>query len=165
MEPRGIVQMLSSKLLSQILSAGDLFNSGQVDPSLIPIRKMYESILQKRIFLADRLEKLEKALQRSGLIPGEPSSEEDKQDTNDGEEFIVEEVDIVALEQKLSEESVAAELAKHLNDVMEDTTWTQLFDTVSQRKETEEMERVAEEQKKIEIAQRVKEREQLLLMK
>ena len=47
MEPRGIVQMLSSKLLSQILSAGDLFNSGQVDPSLIPIRKMYESILQK----------------------------------------------------------------------------------------------------------------------
>ena len=104
-------------------------------------------------------------MQRSGLIPGEPSSEEDRQDTYDGEEFIVEEVDIVALEQKLSEESVAAELAKHLNDVMEDTTWTQLFDTVSQRKETEEMERVAEEQKKIEIAQRVKEREQLLLMK
>ena len=64
------------------------------------------------------------------MIPSEP--EEDQNKTDIGEEFIIEEVDIPAMKQQLSTEQVSTALLHETTDVMKDTTWTQLFDTVSQ---------------------------------
>lgn len=119
---QGIVQLLSSKLLCQILSAGDLFQTHITDKFEAEIEimrnkyftMMYEAILKSRIFLADRHEHVERALQKIGFIPTE---EEQERNEEEQQEFGIEEIDLGALEEKLKDKEVLKTLYRY---IMED---------------------------------------------
>lgn len=114
-DAQGLIQLLSSKLLSQILSAGDLFQTHiaeHVEEQVERLRNQYftiwyENILKARIFLADRHEKVERALQKAGLIPKEEDDTinllKKAEEGRRLEEFDIEEVDTDILEEKLKD--------------------------------------------------------------
>lgn len=119
---QGIIQMLSSKLLCQILSAGDLFQS-HIAERIEEVELMrnkyqalwYEEILKARIFLADRHEKVERALQRIGLIPkDEEGGEAKSKEPESGDDFKIEEIDIEMLEAKLHDPEVVGTIYKYI---------------------------------------------------
>jgi hypothetical protein len=111
-EVQSIIQLLSSKLLCQILSAGDLFQSQfteKLEETAEQLRSQYfsvwyEDLLKSRIFLADRHERVERSLQKIGLIPKDEEMQEVEQLKMD--EFYIEEVDVRVLEEKLKDEEV-----------------------------------------------------------
>lgn len=137
MVQKGVVQLLSSKLLSQILSAGDLFGSSQINVSLIPIRKKYEKILQKRIFLADRHEKVERAMINSGLIDKTDDDDCQLEQMTVKDDFIVNYVDLDLLKEKLDEKGMMDQLKVSLEKELKDEGWYNIFQTVSTKKETD----------------------------
>lgn len=116
----GIVQLLSSKLLTQILSAGDLFQNQIAEKFEEEVENMrhkyyslwYENLLKARIFLADRHEKVERALQKIGLIPKD--DEDEPQEMRDEDAFNIVEVDLEALEDKLQDKDTLYEIYKHI---------------------------------------------------
>lgn len=122
-EMQSIIQLLSSKLLCQILSAGDLFQSQfteKLEETAEQLRSQYfsvwyEDLLKARIFLADRHERVERSLQKIGLIPKDEEPLENEQQKLD--EFYIEEVDMNVLEEKLKDESV---LKTIYNYILED---------------------------------------------
>jgi hypothetical protein len=126
-ETQGLIQLLSSKLLCQILSAGDLFQTHiaeHVEEQVERLRNQYftiwyENILKARIFLADRHEKVERALQKIGLVP---KDEEDNISVFTSpedpklEEFDIEEVDTDILEEKLRDPETLKAIYKFIQD-------------------------------------------------
>uniref|UniRef100_A0A7S3J384 Uncharacterized protein n=1 Tax=Euplotes harpa TaxID=151035 RepID=A0A7S3J384_9SPIT len=107
-EIQGIIQMLSTKLLSQILSAGDLFHchiAEKFEQEVEVMKQKYfslwfENILKARIFLSDRHERVERALQKIGFLPPAEEKTEEKE-TED--EFNIEVIDMELLESKLND--------------------------------------------------------------
>lgn len=119
---QGIIQMLSSKLLCQILSAGDLFQS-HIAERIEEVELMrnkyqalwYEEILKARIFLADRHEKVERALQRIGLIPKDEEGGDSKpKEPESGDDFNIEEIDTEVLESKLQDSEVVQTIYRYI---------------------------------------------------
>mmetsp|Transcript_7347 Transcript_7347/g.6868 ORF Transcript_7347/g.6868 Transcript_7347/m.6868 type:complete len:128 (-) Transcript_7347:6-389(-) len=86
-EQDGMAEILSTQLFGQILALGDVFQNQvaeKVGEELQNIKGKYlsiwyEHLFQSRIFLADRHEKVERALQKAGLIP------KDNEDSPDNE--------------------------------------------------------------------------------
>ena len=118
-DAQGIIQLLSSQLLSQILSAGDLFHSHIAERFEREVETMkqkfyslwFENILKVRIFLSDRHEKVERALQKWGFLPKNEEKSEDKDNT---EQFDIEVVDLEALEFSLNDPSVLKQIYEYI---------------------------------------------------
>lgn len=117
-DAQGIIQLLSSQLLSQILSAGDLFHSHIAERFEREVETMkqkfyslwFENILKVRIFLSDRHEKVERALQKCGFLP----KNEEKTEEKDSEQFDIEVVDLEALECSLNDEAVLKQIYEYI---------------------------------------------------
>ena len=121
-DAQGIIQLLSSQLLSQILSAGDLFHSHIAERFEREVETMkqkfyslwFENILKVRIFLSDRHEKVERALQKIGFLPKNEEKQDPKETVDD---FDIEIVDLEALENSLNDASVLKQIYEYiLND-------------------------------------------------
>lgn len=118
-DAQGIIQLLSSQLLSQILSAGDLFHSHIAERFEREVETMkqkfyslwFENILKVRIFLSDRHEKVERALQKCGFLP---KNEEKSEDKDNVEQFDIEVVDLEALEFSLNDPSVLKQIYEYI---------------------------------------------------
>lgn len=123
-DSQGLIQLLSSKLLCQILSAGDLFQSHfteKLEETAEQLRSQYfsmwyENLLKSRIFLADRHERVERALQRIGLIPKDEEEKQEPIKENSDEEFDIEEVDVQQIEEKLQDPEVVQTIYKYILD-------------------------------------------------
>lgn len=117
---QGIVQLLSSKLLCQILSAGDLFQTHITEKIEEEVEMMrnkyssiwYENILKARIFLADRHEHVERALQKIGLIPKDEEEPNELEENTDA--FDIEEIDLDELETKLNDTEIVKTIYKYI---------------------------------------------------
>jgi len=118
-EQDGMAEILSTQLFGQILALGDVFQNQvaeKVGEELQNIKGKYlsiwyEHLFQSRIFLADRHEKVERALQKAGLIP---KDNEDSPD-NEWEDFDFEEMGEI-LESKLQDPEILSQIHQNILD-------------------------------------------------
>mmetsp|Transcript_15008 Transcript_15008/g.17329 ORF Transcript_15008/g.17329 Transcript_15008/m.17329 type:complete len:241 (+) Transcript_15008:424-1146(+) len=112
-ELNSIIEILSSKLLSQILSAGDLFHTQiaaeqREEGDGRDGEASFDRLVSQRVFLADVHEKVEKAILEQGVVQRDPGEDGGEQ------EFGIEEVDLEAVEQKLQDAEVLEAIFKRI---------------------------------------------------